>query len=82
VFGPDGVIVLVLLVATIGVTIWAIVDAARRPEAAFYAARSNKTAWIIVLVATAFMGFGWLLGAFYLLSTRGKVQSHAETADA
>jgi Protein of unknown function (DUF2516) len=82
VFGPDGIFVLVFLVATIGLPIWAIVDAARRPEAGFCSARSNKTAWIIVLVATAFMRFGWFLGAFYLLSTRRKVQSHMATAGA
>ena len=54
--------------------IWAIADAASRPATAFYAAGSNKTAWIVVIVVTLVMGLGIFLGAYYLLSTRPRVR--------
>ena len=72
VFGTD-LFVLVLVVASLGVPVWAIVDASRCPEAAFHASGSNKTGWIVVLVAATCLGVGLFLGAFYLLFSRPKV---------
>jgi len=48
IFGPDLLIAVVVLACAVAVPIWAIVDAANRPKAAFYGAGSNKTAWIVV----------------------------------
>lgn len=65
-----------MLVSLIGlaVPLWAIVDAFMRPATAFYAAGSNKTAWIAVLLVTTFLGLGIFLGLFYLIGVRGKVR--------
>jgi len=65
-----------VVITLIGVVIpiWAIVDALSRPAVAFYGAGSNKTAWVMVLVVTTFLGLGLLLGAYYLLAVRGKVR--------
>ena len=81
VFGPD--ILVVLLV--IALPLWAIVDALSRPAAAFYAAGSNKTAWVIVLlVATFVLGIGLLLAGYYLIGVRRKVrqQMHVTSSGA
>lgn len=45
--GPE-IFVLVLIVALIGVPIWAMVDAARLPAPAFRAAGHNKTLWVLL----------------------------------
>jgi uncharacterized protein DUF2516 len=78
VFGPDLLIVLAVLFFTVGLPLWAIVDAASRPAVAFYAAGSNKAAWVAVLVVATLLGIGVLLGGFYLLSTRRKVRQHTQ----
>ena len=56
------------------VPIWGIVDAANRSRVAFYAAGSNKTAWVVVQVAALILGLGLLMSGFYLLGPRRKVQ--------
>ncbi len=73
-FGPDLLITLVVLFFALVIPVWAIVDAASRPAVAFYGAGSNKTAWVVVLVVAFLVGVGFLLGGFYLLSTRRKVR--------
>lgn len=78
VFGPDLLVVLLILVG-IAVPLWAVVDAARRPADAFYAARSNKTIWIVVIAVAWFFGLGFFLGGYYLLFTRQKVRRQMES---
>lgn len=76
VFGPAVPIVVLLSFA---LPLWAIVDALSRPAVAFYAAGSNKTAWIIVLLVFTFiLGIGFFLAAFYLVSVRRKVQQQLQ----
>ena len=59
--------------------LWAIVDALSRPAVAFYAAGSNKVAWVIVLLVFTFvLGIGLLLATFYLVSVRRKVQQQMQ----
>jgi len=77
VVGPDLLVVLLILVG-LAVPVWAVVDAARRPTEAFYAAGSNKTIWIVVIAVAWFFGLGFFLGAFYLLFTRPKVRRQME----
>jgi hypothetical protein len=75
VFGLDLLIVLVVL----ALPLWAIIDAISRPAVAFYAAGSNKTAWVIVLlVATFVLGIGFFLAAYYLLVVRRKVRQQMQ----
>ena len=65
---------LLALVLLVVVPIWAVVDAANRPAVAFYGAGSNKTAWIVVIVVSWFIGMGFFLGGYYLLFTRRKLR--------
>ena len=70
--GPN---VLIIALLSMVVPLWAVIDALARPAVAFYAARSNKTAWVIVLlVATFVFGIGLLLAAYYLIAVRRKVR--------
>jgi hypothetical protein len=64
-----------ILIAIIGliVPLVALVDAASRPGTAFYAAGSNKSAWIVVLVVATVLGIGVFLGGWYLIFVRPKV---------
>ena len=78
VFGGDVLFVLVFLVCGLLVPLWAVVDAARRPTTAFYAAGSNKATWIVVIACSWFVGLGFFLGGFYLLFTRRKVRRQME----
>jgi hypothetical protein len=71
--GPDLFLVLIILFCAVAVPAWAVVDAASRPAVAFYGAGSNKTAWIVVIAVSWFLGLGFFLGGFYLLFTRPKV---------
>ena len=76
VFGPALPIVVLLGFA---LPLWAILDAISRPAFAFYAAGSNKTAWIIVLLVFTFvLGIGLFLAGFYFVSVRGKVQQQMQ----
>ena len=79
VFGPDLFVALLILIIGLVVPVWAIVDAATRPSAAFSAAGSSKTMWIVLIVV------GWLvtgligiiLAAVYLVSIRPRVRAVA-----
>jgi hypothetical protein len=65
---------LLVLFLTVGLPLRAVVDALSRPARAFYAAGSNKTAWVLVLIVAFFLGLGFFLGSFYLFSVRRKVR--------
>jgi hypothetical protein len=79
-FGPDIFVALIAVViglATLVVPIWAIVDAASRPSAAFTVAGSSKAMWIaIIAVAWVLTGIvGLILGAVYLGNIRPRVRA-------
>ena len=71
VFGPDMAVVLLLGLV---LPIWAMVDALSRPAAAFYGAGWNRTAWVVVLAVSLFVGLGLLFGAYYLIFVRRRVR--------
>ena len=81
IFSASGLIivlfVLVLGVGGLAVTIWAIVDAATKPTAAFGAAGSSKAMWITLIVV--FYVFTWIVGIVlaivYLAAIRPKVRA-------
>jgi len=75
--GSGSFVLLPVLLLTVGIPLWAVADALSRPASAFYDAGSNKTAWIMVLIVTLVLGFGFFLGCFYLISVRRKVRLHA-----
>ena len=65
-------IAFLILLATLGLSIWAIVDAVRTPTEEFRLARSSKGMWItLIAVFTLFTGIvGSILAIVYLVSIR------------
>ncbi len=65
---------LILGLAALGITIWGVVDALQRPDAAWQAAGQNKTTWVVLMIVLAFLcGLGWVVALVYLLSIRPKL---------
>jgi hypothetical protein len=63
-------------VLSIALPIWAIVDAARRPDEVWTAAGQNKTLWIVLLaVFTVTCGAGWIVAIIYVASVRPKLMA-------
>jgi nicotinamide riboside transporter PnuC len=56
--GLQQLIYVVFLVVIFGLAVWALVDAARRPEAAFVSAgKQSKKLWLVILVAATVLSF-------------------------
>jgi uncharacterized membrane protein YwzB len=75
-FGQQGLIIL-LLPVFLGVALWALIDAAIRPDAAFRAAGQSKVLWIILPIVGIFLFVivGGILGVVYLAAIRPKVKA-------
>jgi hypothetical protein len=65
----------VIFLLSSAIPIWAIIDAAIRPEPAFAAIGSNKSTQLLVLVLTALFCnvIGTVIAIVYLVSTRSKL---------
>jgi hypothetical protein len=77
IFGPDIILVLLIpmvLLAFVGISIWAIVDVSSHSKRDFYEAGSSKVAWIVVIALFTFLyGFGFFIALYYLIGVRPKV---------
>jgi hypothetical protein len=75
--GLDGVIILLVVLATLFLPIWALIDAILRPTGAFTAAGSSKGMWIaLIVVFWLFTGIiGAVLSVVYLASIRPRVRA-------
>jgi len=69
---------LFLSLIAVAISVWAIVDAARRPDWAWQASGQNRTLWLILNVVGLFV-CGLVIGLVYLLGIRPKV-AQAEAA--
>jgi len=60
----------------IGIPLWAIIDAARRPVGSFRRIGSNKTTWVVVLVVlTVFLNLAGIIASIvYLASVRPRLR--------
>jgi hypothetical protein len=76
-FGLDGLLIVAVTIVSIGIPIWAIVDAATKPSAAFRAAGSSKAMWIaLIVVFSLFTGIiGLILAIVYLSWIRPRVRA-------
>lgn len=75
----DGPTLMIFALLATVIPLWAVVDALTRPAVAFYAAGSNKTAWVIVLlIATFVLGIGLFLAAYYLIGVRRRVRQQMQ----
>jgi hypothetical protein len=71
--GPIEVAIFALLVVNIGLGLWAIMDAASRPESQWNAAGHSKGLWLTLLTLVAVLGcfsFGWVGALSYGLIPR------------
>lgn len=78
IFGSGvGFFFFLVALASLGISIWAIVDAAQRPSGAFAAAGSNKAMWIALIAVGWFLTgvVGLILACVYLGSIRPRVRS-------
>ena len=71
-----GIVVVVVAVVVIALPIWALVDAASRPPAAFAAAGSSKGLWVaLITVCWLLTGIiGVVLSVVYLVAIRPRVR--------
>ena len=72
----DFVLLLLLVFALpfIAVPLWAIIDAAHRPDAAWRASGHSKATWLVLLIVFFFFEpFGVILSIVYLAAIRGQV---------
>jgi hypothetical protein len=77
IFGADGLIILLVVVVTLVIPIWALIDSISRPSRAFAAAGSSKGMWIALIVLFwLFTGIvGVILSIVYLASIRPRVKA-------
>ena len=81
---PLGGIFLLLYFATLALTVWALIDAAIRPQRAFVAAeKQTKTIWLAILVVAALAAYirlftflAIIASLVYLLDVRPAVRSY------
>lgn len=73
---PEVLLLTVVWLALVVPPVWALVDAVGRPQAAFDAIGRSRATWIILLLLgiLCFALLGLVLGLYYLLSVRPKLQ--------
>ena len=64
-----GLLLFLAFVVALAVQVWALVDAARRPEE-HLVQRGGKTLWIVLLAVFLVVPGGFMLGLVYLLAVR------------
>ncbi|MDO8507535.1 MAG: hypothetical protein Q7S53_03125 [bacterium] len=77
-FGILIVVMLLIALVTFVFSIWMIVDAFNRKEEDF--ASLGKTAWIIILGAGIFLGYGLIASVIYFLVIKRKSGKTTETS--
>ena len=75
--GSAGALISALVIGSLVISIWGILDAANRPDYAWTAAGQNKVLWIALqAVGLVFTVLGGLvMGIVYLAAIRPKVQA-------
>jgi DUF1707 SHOCT-like domain/Protein of unknown function (DUF2516) len=70
-------LVAVVLAVALGIPLWAIIDASRRPASSFHQIGSDKTRWVhlLVLLAVLFNLGGIVAAGVYLATVRPKLAS-------
>lgn len=76
--GAPELLILLLLLGSVVLPLWGLVDAARRTDASFHAAGQNRTLWIVLnALGLLVWGFGAVVALVYLLVVRPKVAAVA-----
>ncbi len=68
-------ILVFLLLVCIGVSVWAVADAASKPESAFAGAGMSKIMWVVLIAGfiVVFAPAAFVLAVVYLSSVRPKI---------
>ena len=76
IFGEQGFIIVLVALGSLVLAVWALIDAAVRPESAFRAAGQSKVLWIVLPIVGIFLFtfVGGVLGIVYLAAIRPKVK--------
>lgn len=82
--GPTELLVILAIVASWVIPVWAIVDAAVRSEADFAAIGASKATQLVVLAVSAIVCglIGTIISAIYLLTTRRQLRAVSSTGTA
>jgi DUF1707 SHOCT-like domain/Protein of unknown function (DUF2516) len=77
----EAVLILLGVAIAIGIPLWAIIDAARRPANSFQQIGSDKTRWIVIIaVLSVFFNLGGVVASIvYLASARPRLQKVTST---
>ncbi len=77
IFGGDGILLLLIVVAMLIIPIWALIDAIARPSGAFAAAGSSKGMWVALIAITWLLTgiIGTILAIVYLASIRPRIKA-------
>ena len=67
------ILFMLLSLASLGLVIWGIVDAAQRPDAAWQQAGQNKTLWIVLQAVGLLFCVGGIFAVIYLAAVRPQV---------
>ena len=72
-------ILFLVALTCVGVAVWALVDAAMKPESAFRGAGMSKTMWVALIAGfiVVFAPIGFVLAIVYLTSVRPKLMTMA-----
>lgn len=75
--GPTELLIVLVILLTYVLPIWAIIDAVRRPEPAFAAIGTSKTTQLLILILTALLCgiVGTIVSIVYLVGTRKQLNA-------
>jgi hypothetical protein len=71
--GVPELLIILLLVVPVALPIWAVIDAAVRPDTAWAATGQNKILWVVLPIVTNVLCLGWVAAIVYFAAIRPKV---------
>ena len=76
--GPTELLLILAWLIPLALTLYALVDAARKPMRAYEAARVSKTLWVVLLALSLIIPCGIVLVLWWLFSTGPRVNRQAQ----
>jgi hypothetical protein len=76
--GPTELLIILVWLIPLALTLYALVDAARKPMRAYEAAGVSKSLWVVLLAVSLIIPCGMVLVLWWLISTGPKVNRQAQ----
>jgi hypothetical protein len=76
--GPTELLIILVWLIPLALTLYARVDAARKPMRAYEAAGVSKSLWVVLLAVSLIIPCGMVLVLWWLISTGPKVNRQAQ----